>query len=216
MQNSTQIETSLFEEMRKHPFFFLKLHEETKYDYKSQREETYLCWKAIDHEDAICFSADILGNRSFGYCLCKVDRGEFVSDKAGQMNKNMVTMYFHEVAPSEEDLSAILYDCVARSVNLEDKYSFVTLLWVLDKCSISQQTFVNVLRKYPNAQSLAYVLNILRHLGRCLSKNKQSDLVGVFKEFGECYNIYMPAMLVEALALCHGMRLTGNMPISFH
>lgn len=207
MQNSTQIETSLFEEMRKHPFFFIKLHEESKYDYKSQREETYLYWKAIDHEDAICFSAENLGNPSFGYCLCKVDRGEFVSDKDGHLKEDMVTMYFHEVAPSEEDLSAILYDCVARSVNLEDKYSFVTLLWVLDKCSISQQTFVNVLRKYPNAQSLAYVLNILRHLGRCLSKNKQSELVGVFKEFGERYDIYIPAMLEEALNFCKGKEI---------
>lgn len=34
MQNSTQIETSLFEEMRKHPFFFIKLHEETIYDFE--------------------------------------------------------------------------------------------------------------------------------------------------------------------------------------
>ena len=131
MQISMQIKNSLFEEIRKHPFFFIKLHEESKYDYKNQKEETYLYCKAIDHEDAICFSADKFGNPSFGYCLCKVDRGEFVSVKEGQMNKNMVTMYFHEVVPLEEELSAILHDCVSRSVNLEDKYSFVTLLWVL-------------------------------------------------------------------------------------
>ena len=78
-----------------------------------------------------CFSAENLGNRNFGYCLCKVDRGEFVSDKEGHLKEDMVTMHFHEVVPLEEELSAILYDCVSRSVNLEDKYSFVTLLWVL-------------------------------------------------------------------------------------
>lgn len=131
MQISRQIKNSLFEEIRKHPFFFIKLHEEGKYDYKSQREETYLYWKAIDHEDTICFSAENLGNRNFGYCLCKVDRGEFVSDKEGHLKEDMVTMHFHEVVPLEEELSAILYDYVSRSVNLEDKYSFVTLLWVL-------------------------------------------------------------------------------------
>lgn len=204
MQISIQIEASLYEEMRKHPFFFLRLHEETEYDINCRSVVTNLYWKAIDHEDAICFSADNFGNQSFGYCLCKVDRGEFVSDKEGHLNEDKVTMYFHEVVPSEEELIAILYDCVSRSVNLEDKYSFVTLLWVLDKCPISQQTFVNVLRKYPNAQSLAYVLDTLRRHGRCLSRNKQSVLVGVFKEFSAGYDIYIPAMLVEALALCHG------------
>ena len=203
MQISTQIEDSLYEEMRKHPFFFLRLHEENKHGYNSS-EETYLYWEAIDHEDVICFSAGNFGNISIGYCLCKVDKGEFVLDKEGHLNENMVTMYFHEVVPSENDLYAILYDCVSRSMNLDDKYSFVTLLWVLDKCSISQQTLVDVLRKIPNAQSRVYVLEILRQHGRCLSRNKQMVLASVCEEFGARYDIYMPAMLVEALDFCQG------------
>ena len=203
MQISTQIEDSLYEEMRKHPFFFLRLHEETKHGYNSS-EETYLYWEAIDHEDVICFSAGNFGNISIRYCLCKVDKGEFVLDKEGHLNENMVTMYFHEVVPSENDLYAILYDCVSRSMNLDDKYSFVTLLWVLDKCSISQQTLVDVLRKIPNAQSRVYVLEILRQHGRCLSRNKQMVLANVCEEFGARYDIYMPAMLVEALDFCQG------------
>ena len=203
MQISTQIEDSLYEEMRKHPFFFLRLHEENKHGYNSS-EETYLYWEAIDHEDVICFSAGNFGNISIRYCLCKVDKGEFVLDKEGHLNENMVTMYFHEVVPSENDLYAILYDCVSRSMNLDDKYSFVTLLWVLDKCSISQQTLVDVLRKIPNAQSRVYVLEILRQHGRCLSRNKQMVLASVCEEFGARYDIYMPAMLVEALDFCQG------------
>ena len=203
MQISTQIEDSLYEEMRKHPFFFLRLHEENKHGYNSS-EETYLYWEAIDHEDVICFSAGNFGNISIRYCLCKVDKGEFVLDKEGHLNENMVTMYFHEVVPSEDDLYAILYDCVSRSMNLDDKYSFVTLLWVLDKCSISQQTLVDVLRKIPNAQSRVYVLEILRQHGRCLSRNKQMVLASVCEEFGARYDIYMPAMLVEALDFCQG------------
>ena len=203
MQISTQIEDSLYEEMRKHPFFFLRLHEENKHGYNSS-EETYLYWEAIDHEDVICFSAGNFGNISIRYCLCKVDKGEFVLDKEGHLNENMVTMYFHEVVPSENDLYAILYDCVSRSMNLDDKYSFVTLLWVLDKCSISQQTLVDVLRKIPNAQSRVYVLEILRQHGRCLSRNKQMVLANVCEEFGARYDIYMPAMLVEALDFCQG------------
>ena len=203
MQISIQTESSLYEEMRKHPFFFLRLHEETKHGYNSSGE-TNLYWEAIDHEDVICFSAGNFGNISIGYCLCKVDKGEFVLDKEGHLNENMVTMYFHEVVPSENDLYAILYDCVSRSMNLDDKYSFVTLLWVLDKCSISQQTLVDVLRKIPNAQSRVYVLEILRQHGRCLSRNKQMVLANVCEEFGARYDIYMPAMLVEALDFCQG------------
>lgn len=203
MQISIQTESSLYEEMRKHPFFFLRLHEETKHGYNSSGE-TNLYWEAIDHEDVICFSAGNFGNISIGYCLCKVDKGEFVLDKEGHLNENMVTMYFHEVVPSEDDLYAILYDCVSRSMNLDDKYSFVTLLWVLDKCSISQQTLVDVLRKIPNAQSRVYVLEILRQHGRCLSRNKQMVLASVCEEFGARYDIYMPAMLVEALDFCQG------------
>ena len=203
MQISKQIEASIYEEMRKHSFFFLRLHEETSYGYNSSGENN-LYWEAIDHEDVICFSAGNFGNISIGYCLCKVDKGEFVLDKEGHLNENMVTMYFHEVVPSEDDLYAILYDCVSRSMNLDDKYSFVTLLWVLDKCSISQQTLVDVLRKIPNAQSRVYVLEILRQHGRCLSRNKQMVLASVCEEFGARYDIYMPAMLVEALDFCQG------------
>ena len=103
MQISKQIEASLYEEMRKHSFFFLRLHEETSYGYNSSGE-TNLYWEAIDHEDVICFSAGNFGNISIGYCLCKVDKGEFVLDKEGHLNENMVTMYFHEVVPSEDDL----------------------------------------------------------------------------------------------------------------
>ena len=204
MQRSIQIEASLYEEMRKHPFFFLRLHEETEYDINCRSVVTNLYWKAIDHEKEICFLAGTFGNQSFGYCFCKVDKGEFVLDKEGHLNENMVTMYFHEVVPSEEDLIAILYDCVSRSMNLEDKYSFVTLLWVLDKCTISQQTLVDVLRKISNAQSRAYVLEILRQHGRCLSRIKQMVLASVCEEFGARYDIYMPAMLEEALDFCQG------------
>lgn len=89
-------------------------------------------------------------------------------------------------------------------MNLDDKYLFVTLLWVLDKCSISQQTLVDVLRKIPNAQSRVHVLEILRLHGRCLSRNKQMVLASVCEEFGARYDIYMPAMLVEALDFCQG------------
>lgn len=113
-------------------------------------------------------------------------------------------MYFYEVVPSEDDLYAILYDCVSRSMNLDDKYSFVTLLWVLDKCSISVQTLVDVLRKIPNAQSRVYVLEILRQHGRCLSRNKQMVLASVCEKFGARYDIYMSAMLVETLDFCRG------------
>lgn len=204
MQKSIQIEASFYEEMRKHPFFFLRLHEETEYDINCRSVVTNLYWKAIDHEKEICFLAGTFGNQSFGYCFCKVDKGEFVLDKEGHLNGNEVTMYFHEVVPSEEDLIAILYDCVSRSMNLEDKYSFVTLLWVLDKCTISQQTLVDVLRKISNAQSRAYVLEILRQHGRCLSRIKQMVLASVCEEFGARYDIYMPAMLEEALDFCQG------------
>lgn len=165
MQNSIRIENSLYEEMRKHPFFFIKLHAEKSYDNRGKQEVHYK-WVSVNHKDKIEFSVDNFGNRNLGYCLCKVERAEFVSDKDGQMNKNEVTMYFHDVVPSEEDLSAILFDCVSRSMNQEDKYSFVTLIWVLDKCSISQQTLMSVLRKIPNAQSRSYVLDLLRQHGR--------------------------------------------------
>lgn len=198
MQNLIRIENSLYEEMRKHPFFFIKLHAEKSYDNRGKQEVHYK-WVSVNHKDKIEFSVDNFGNRNLGYCLCKVERAEFVSDKEGQMNKNEVTMYFHDVVPSEEDLSAILFDCVSRSMNQEDKYSFVTLIWVLDKCSISQQTLMSVLRKIPNAQSRSYVLDLLRQHGRCLSRNKQKVLTGVCEEFGVRYDIYMPAMLVEAL-----------------
>lgn len=76
-------------------------------------------------------------------------------------------------------------------MNLDDKYLFVTLLWVLDKCSISQQTLVDVLRKIPNAQSRVHVLEILRLHGRCLSRNKQMVLASVCEEFGARYDIYI-------------------------
>lgn len=41
MQNSIRIENSLYEEMRKHPFFFIKLHAEKSYDNRGKQEVHY-------------------------------------------------------------------------------------------------------------------------------------------------------------------------------
>lgn len=99
MQNSIRIENSLYEEMRKHPFFFIKLHAEKSYDNRGKQEVHYK-WVSVNHKDKIEFSVDNFGNRNLGYCLCKVERAEFVSDKDGQMNKNELLctfmMSFHQ------------------------------------------------------------------------------------------------------------------------
>ena len=50
MQNSIIIENSLYEEMRKHPFFFIKLHAENSYDNRGKQEVHYK-WVSVNHKD---------------------------------------------------------------------------------------------------------------------------------------------------------------------
>ncbi len=59
MQNSIRIENSLYEEMRKHPFFFIKLHAEKSYDNRGKQEVHYK-WVSVNHKDKIEFSVDNL------------------------------------------------------------------------------------------------------------------------------------------------------------
>lgn len=73
-------------------------------------------------------------------------------------------MYFHAASARDvNDWFLIFSDYSARAQNVEDKYSFLNLLWMLAKKSWSVQTIESCLRRY-NHQSFPFSL---AHWGKC-------------------------------------------------
>ena len=201
MQRTVEISAAHYEEMRKQPLFFVKIYEYIFYDvngkkhYKSE-------WESVDRNLEISFSDDTFGQQDLGYCLCIIEKAEQSYDSKGNPKEGWVKMFFHDAsASSETDCLIALNDCIFRSNDKEDKYAFVKLLWFLDKRDVNINVLSCVIRKY-DVQTIPFILDIFRHICRCLSLKKQNEIKSLFDLFGERYEVYMPAFVIEAFQLC--------------
>lgn len=141
MQMTVEINTEVYEELRKNPLFFLKYDENIRMD-KNGRECDYSLWESVNSDYSISFPAQNFGNRVNGYCLCLAESATYVvkQDSHGKTytDENRVNMVFRDVSNSVQDYIICLNSCISRSQNNEDKYFFLEILWLLDK------TFIDV------------------------------------------------------------------------
>ena len=77
MQMTVEISTKVYEELRKAPLFFVKLHEDICMDEKG-RELDLSLWKSVNSDYSISFPAQNFGNRANEYCLCLAERATYV------------------------------------------------------------------------------------------------------------------------------------------
>lgn len=201
MQMTVEISTKVYEELRKTPLFFVKFHEDIRTD-KNGCERDYSLWKSVNSDYSISFPAQNFGNRVNGYCLCLAESATYVvkQDSHGKTytDENRVNMVFRDVSNSVQDYTICLNSCINRSQNKEDKYYFLEILWLLDKTFIDVNHLTEAINQY-DSKFIPYILNILRHIGYCLSVKKQNILKNVCTSLNGQYDVYMPQMLAEAI-----------------
>lgn len=201
MQITIEMSTKVYEELRKTPLFFVKFHEDIRTD-ENGREHDYSLWKSVNSDYSISFPAQNFGNRVNGYCLCLAESATYVvkQDSHGKTytDENRVNMVFRDVSNSVQDYTICLNSCINRSQNKEDKYYFLEILWLLDKTFIDVNHLTEAINQY-DSKFIPYILNILRHIGYCLSVKKQNILKNVCTSMNGQYDVYMPQMLAEAI-----------------
>ena len=113
------------------------------------------------------------------------------------MDEKQVNMVFHDVSNSVQDYIICLNSCISHSQNKEDKYFFLEILWLLDKTFIDVNHLTEAIKKY-DSKFIPCILNILRHIGYCLSVKKQNSLKKVCTSLNGRYDVYTPQILTEA------------------
>lgn len=201
MQMTVEISAKVYEELRKTPLFFVKFYENILMD-KNSREHDYSLWKSVNSDFSISFPAQNFGNRVNEYCLCLAESATYVEkqDSHGETytDENWVNMVFRDVSNSVQDYIICLNSCISRNQNNEDKYFFLEILWLLDKTYIDASNLIEAINKY-DVRYRPYILDLLRHIGRCLSMKKQNVLKKVCTSLNGQYDVYMPQMLTEAV-----------------
>lgn len=201
MQMTVEISTKVYEELRKTPLFFVKFYEDIRTD-ENDREFDCSLWKSVNSDYSISFPAQNFGNRVNEYCLCLAESATYIErkDSYGKIyaDESRVNMVFRDVSNSVQDYTVCLNSCISRSQNNEDKYYFLEILWLLDKTFIDVNHLIDAINKY-DSRSIPCVLNILRHIGHCLSVKKQNILKKVCNSLNGQYDVYMPQMLTEAV-----------------
>ena len=201
MQMTVEISTKVYEELRKTPLFFVKFYTDIRRDENGRECNNYL-WKSVNSDYSISFPAQSFGNRENGYCLCLAESATYVvkqdSHEKTYTDENRVNMVFRDVSNSVQDYIICLNSCISRSQNKEDKYYFLEILWLLDKTFIDVNHLTEAIQKY-DSKFIPYILNILRHIGYCLSVKKQNILKNVCTSLNGQYDVYMPQMLAEAI-----------------
>ena len=200
MQMTVEISTEVYEELRKYPLFFVKYYKDIRTD-ENGREYDYSLWKSVNSDYSISFPAQSFWNRKNGYCLCLAESATYVEkrDLHGKtyMDEKQVNMVFHDVSNSVQDYIICLNSCISHSQNKEDKYFFLEILWLLDKTFIDVNHLTEAIKKY-DSKFIPCILNILRHIGYCLSVKKQNSLKKVCTSLNGRYDVYTPQILTEA------------------
>ena len=198
---TVEISTKVYEELRKTPLFFVKFYTDIRRDENGRECNNYL-WKSVNSDYSISFPAQSFGNSKNGYCLCLAESATYVvkqdSHEKTYTDENRVNMVFRDVSNSVQDYIICLNSCISRSQNKEDKYFFLEILWLLDKTFIDVNHLTEAIKKY-DSKFIPYILNILRHIGHCLSVKKQNILKKVCTSLNGQYDVYMPQMLTEAV-----------------
>lgn len=119
-------------------------------------------------------------------------------DEKGNTIEDGVDIEFHEAnVGSINDWIYVINSLIIRSQDIEDKYAYMELLWLLDKTDWGATTLIDVLHHY-KFQTIPFLVNQFNKIGRCLSMNKQNRLREVCDSFGQRYAIYHQKQIHEA------------------
>lgn len=183
MRKTIKIAKNKYEELRKSSIFFLKFYDDEQYNYQGKKVDLSK-WRSIERDLNISFDAGNFSDRSLGYALCIIDKGEEEIGFKGDIIEDTINMTFHSATgDSIRDWIYIFNSFISRSKNTEDKFAFMELLWALDKLSWNKNIFTSIFANY-SSQTIPFLLTSLQKYGKLLSYNKQL----ILRDFCAVYN----------------------------
>ena len=203
MRQDVNITTSTKKELKKYPLLFLR-YEETLINDGGGHSHINTTWKPVNEKIDIYVSTKDFGDSSLGYCLAYVeslipnkdDKGEIIPD-----HFVLSIMDVHGKKATEWKKIIDYYISKDKSATTND-YTFVELLWTLDRLDWDEQSLKDCLLEYPNKIKFS-IINELSHIGKCLSVDKQNRLKSVIDSLDGNYDIYVNDIISE---------LYGNSP----
>lgn len=197
MLMKVKISTSLYNNMRALPAFFVKLLKSGYYKDGDALKYKYE-WCFMNQDLEIKFPADNFGHQELGYCLCIIDKAESIVDAKEKVDPNMVDMYFHEASASNVDDCCKIFYCLQQ--NKDEKYAFVKLLWFLDKGVVCANILSEAISKCPSTVC-SYIQKVLGHICICLSKKKQLVIKKFLENQNVSYDVYVPQTVIDAIQI---------------
>lgn len=197
MSVKVDISESRYSELKKNPLLFLRYYENIRYDEKGH-EHDYSKWESIDRDLNISFDAGNFANRNPSYCLVLAESAEPKINEKGDIISGVLSMSIKNILGDQiRDWFFIINSFILKYQNRENnKYSFIELLWALDKLSWSNNTLISCIRGYSEG-TIPFIIAHLNKLGRCLSLNKQNQLKYVCESVGGKYSIFFPRTISD-------------------
>lgn len=197
MQKTIKIAKNKYEELSKSSIFFLKYYDDEQYNYQGKKVDLSK-WRSIERDLNISFDAGNFSDRTLGYALCIIDKGEEEKDFKDEIIEDTINMTFHSATgDSIRDWIYIFNSFILRSQDIEDKFAFMELLWALDKLQWNKKIFNSVFAHYPS-QTIYFLINSLQKYGKLLSYNKQLSLRDLCAVYKLNYSLYDPNVIRQA------------------
>ena len=95
MRKTIKIAKNKYEELRKSSIFFLKFYDDEQYNYQGKKVDLSK-WCSIERDLNISFDAGNFSDRSLGYALCIIDKGEEEIDFKGDIIEDTINMYAND------------------------------------------------------------------------------------------------------------------------
>ncbi len=206
-----------YEELKKNPILFLRKEDNSYMNYRGEWIED-ISWVPSDNDFSVTIKYKELGDGIQSHLL--VIAGEEVSneppindDNKGLpkeiTNNKIVKFEFHQAAIDNlQDWLTIINSYIIRSRTANDKYSYIHLLWFLNKEKWTIEQLTAAIRCY-DIQSQPFITALLCRIGMCLSEYKQKLLQRTLSQFNTNYTPYIPTMIPEALS-CVNPKLNNN------
>ena len=202
MRRIVEVSSEQYEEMRKQPLFFVRFNKRIFTDNEGKEHDDSE-WLSVDRDLNIVFPAGDFGIRDLDYSLCIIEGAVQSKNSMGKIKEDRVDMYFHDASPSNvNDYQIILNNYIVRGYDKYDKFRFVELLWFLDKQNIEQDALSKAIGQF-DRRTILTILDLIRHIARCLSFTKQNIIKSLFESLGGKYDIYMPSIITDAVRLCN-------------
>ena len=91
MRKTIKIAKNKYEELRKSSIFFLKFYDDEQYNYQGKKVDLSK-WRSIERDLNISFDAGNFSDRSLGYALCIIDKGEEEIGFKGDIIEDTINM----------------------------------------------------------------------------------------------------------------------------